>query len=362
MTNLSTLLVSSVFIFNVSLHKYLAVTEGKPTLSDSPVSLPLQEQDSPTGSYSIAGSKDWVLLPTSADTYAVGHMDPGANTHQFVYASTSGSAGLSTTHTMPECAFEPAQWMILQTVDDIANQTITLNEAATSYAKPALTKAKVDVTLVRKFNAGRWNSFCLPFDMTAKQVTRLWGAATQVAEFTRVTEHEDNIVATFDITDGSIQGGRPCLLFIPHEATRLDNTYTLTDIDATTWQRDAKPTTVNRQGLSYAGSYDKTMVPYGSYVFTGDDKLHHVETTTLSMKGFRAYLIHGEGGESLAKPLSISLDGDTPTSIDRLPIPACSSPTDIFHIDGTLARRHTTSTRGLAPGVYLMDGKKIVVK
>lgn len=362
MISLSTLLVSSVFIFNVSQHKYLALTDGKPTLSDTPVSLTLQEQDPATGRYSIAGSNGWSLVPTSDDTYAVGRIDAGANADQFVYPSTGESDRLATTPSLPAVSFEPAQWMILQTGDNVTPQAVTLDEATTSYTKPSLRKALVDVTLLRKFNAGRWNSFCLPFDLSADEVARIWGTEAKVAELKNVSDHDDGIVVSFDLTDDGIKGGQPCLLFLPEAYANADNTYTLAAIDATTWQRTTAPTTVERQGVAYAGSYVKTMVPYGSYVFTGDDKLHHVETTTLPMKGYRAYLIVGDGTEASAKPLTFSVDGDTPTDIDGLPAPMATAPVDIYHIDGTLVRRHATSTRGLAPGVYLMGGKKTVVK
>lgn len=361
MMSLSTLLVSSVFIFNVSQHKYLALADGQPTLSDNPVSLTLEAQDASTGTYSIAGSKGWALVPISGDTYAVGRIDASANADLFVYASMSQDAGLASTYALPENSFKPAQWMILQTGNDIQPQAVTLDEAASSYAKPSLTKALVDVTLVRKFNAGRWNSFCLPFDLTAAQVSSLWGADAKVAEFTSMTTHDNGIVATFDIAADGIKGGQPCLLYVPASAVRSDNTYTLTSIDATTWQRALAPTAIEQHDMSYRGSYAKSLVPNGSYVFTGDDKLHHVETTTLSMKGFRAYLLYGDGTETLSKPLTFSLDGDTPTSIDQLPVPATTTPVDIYHIDGSLVRQRTT-TQGLAPGVYLMEGRKVVVK
>lgn len=354
------LLISSVYIFNISQQKYLSVADGGFAMSDTPVSIDLGEKDAGNGSYTISGTNGWVLVQTSSDTYAVGHADGGANADLFVYASaTDGTT--ATTHSLPDPSFEPAQWLILQTGDGTDNQKVTLDESENSYTKPALAKAKVDVTLKRKFNAGRWNSLCLPFDMTAEQMALTWGADAKVAEFSRLTERNDGITVTFDETDKGIKAGTPCLIFLPEASANTSGTYAIDGIDATTWQRAGEPVAVKHDGIAYEGSYARTTVPYGSWVFGGDDKLHHVETSSLTMKGFRAYLL-ADGTDSFAKPLFWGIADDTPTAITNTGGGTVTAPSDIYATDGTLVRRQASSTAGLPRGVYIAKGKKIVVR
>lgn len=354
------LLISSVYIFNISQHKYLSVADGGITLSSTPVSIELGYKDTDNGTYSIGGSSDWVLVPTSSDTYAVGHADGEANADRFVYTSATDDA-VAMTYSLPDPSFEQAQWLILQTGDGTDNQKATLDEAGETYTRPALAKAKVDVTLKRKFNAGRWNSLCLPFDMTAEQVAVTWGADAKVAEFSQLTEREANIVATFDETDSGIKSGIPCLVFLPEASANSANTYSIENIDATTWQRADEPVAVTHGGIAYKGSYTKSAVPYGSWVFAGDDKLHHVETSSLTMKGFRAYLL-ADGTSTLAKPLLWGVADDAPTGIADTTSGTATATTDIYRVDGTLVRRQATSLTGLPRGVYVTGGKKIVVR
>ena len=41
---------------------------------------------------------------------------------------------------------------------------------------------------------------------------------------------------------------------------------------------------------------------------------------------------------------------------------AFDSPSDIFSVDGTLVKKDATSMLGLAKGVYVVNGKKVIVK
>lgn len=58
---------------------------------------------------------------------------------------------------------------------------------------------------------------------------------------------------------------------------------------------------------------------------------------------------------------NISISDGTATSISRTAFDA-AHPADIFSIDGKLVRSNATTTRGLAPGMYVVGGKKIVVR
>ncbi|MCD8288984.1 MAG: hypothetical protein LUC26_03605 [Prevotella sp.] len=89
--------------------------------------------------------------------------------------------------------------------------------------------------------------------------------------------------------------------------------------------------------------------------------------TTAKVGGFRAYLdassIGEDGGD--VKSLSIVFDDGTTTSIEELDggVNAENSRVRVYSIDGKLIKVAGASeaTKGLARGVYVVDGKKVVV-
>ena len=66
----------------------------------------------------------------------------------------------------------------------------------------------------------------------------------------------------------------------------------------------------------------------------------------------------GASHGSLAAPIRLTLQGIA-TSIDANSV---SGTFDVYSTNGMLVRRNVTSLRGLAPGVYLVRGRKVVVR
>lgn len=70
---------------------------------------------------------------------------------------------------------------------------------------------------------------------------------------------------------------------------------------------------------------------------------------------FAVTAVYADGTES--EPVTVGVA----TEIGKLVVDE-SNPVDIFTIDGKLARRAATTTRGLKPGVYVAGGQKIIVE
>ena len=58
----------------------------------------------------------------------------------------------------------------------------------------------------------------------------------------------------------------------------------------------------------------------------------------------------------------LSEDEYKSTGINDITIDTCNKPANIYNLNGTIVRKNATSTEGLAKGIYLFNGKKIVVK
>ena len=80
------------------------------------------------------------------------------------------------------------------------------------------------------------------------------------------------------------------------------------------------------------------------------------------------YVLTISGGEAqnykfkyISGKLIISGVAEKPTGIDVITISE-NVPRDIYNVHGQLVRRAATSVAGLPAGVYIIDGKKIVVR
>jgi hypothetical protein len=99
-------------------------------------------------------------------------------------------------------------------------------------------------------------------------------------------------------------------------------------------------------------------VPVGSY-FISDNRFYKSTSSTQKMKALRAYFTIGTA--SPAKAYDINVDG-TPTSISLVAPDAAQQSYNVYGINGTLVRRGATSLSNLPKGIYLVNGKKMVVK
>ena len=95
-----------------------------------------------------------------------------------------------------------------------------------------------------------------------------------------------------------------------------------------------------------AGSDD--VISFRCYDSTTDEIVPVAETI----------LFDGDSHGSLAAPIRLTLQGIA-TGIDANSV---SGTFDVYSTNGMLVRRNVTSLRGLAPGVYLVRGRKVVVR
>lgn len=349
MNLLYTLALTSVYIFN-SLGQYLSVGEdGKPAISDKPVAMDVtaaNETPSKDANRWNFGGKDikWILKSSADGTYTLGYQDSDAYSTAFVYTQ---NGTLATSYEEPAATFESAQWKV--STEALKQQTVTLDEAQ-NYVRPKFTGSYVDVTLKRKLYTDEWNSLCLPFPLSAAQIAELWGDGSKVAILTGDSETK----LSFSICD-NIEAGKPCLLD-PKNVNTTDHTYEIKGIDVSTWE--------NNSDLQYIvgstrmkGFFSPTTIKIGSYVIGEANKVYHL-VSDMEAKGFRCYFEDVSGKN---RQLTWGIDNNT-TGIDGTFVtPQAPKVGNIYTVNGQLVRRNSTAA-GLAPGVYIMNGIKLIVK
>lgn len=205
----------------------------------------------------------------------------------------------------------------------------------------------VDVQLKRSLTPTQWNTFCVPFTISADVIAEKFGAGTLVYTFGSMNGNVMNFTAST-----TIEAGKPYI--VKPANTVVNPTFTGVNIEA------SAPEKLGENGFFMQGTYGaKTdLTTDGTNLFLGEGNKFYKPsgTTTAKMKGMRAFFIVPQGTNLAA--LRANIDGAT-TAIDELTT-VVEQPTDnrIYNLQGQFVG---TSFEGLH-GVYVQNGKKVLVK
>ena len=204
-----------------------------------------------------------------------------------------------------------------------------------------------NVTLKRTFyKDGGWNTLCLPFAVNA---TDFEGAEVREVD---VTQSSENTLVFKEAT--TIKAGKPYLIKwakTPNEVCDFVNTFEGVTLVAT-----ATPVKVN-DAITFTGFYNKaTADKLGASVAAigAGNKLFKV--TSGEMKGFRAAFVLNPA--SPAAGIKVVIDGTT-TGIEDLVVDGVKANGRVYNLNGQYVGN---SLNGLLPGIYIQNGKKVVVK
>ena len=129
-----------------------------------------------------------------------------------------------------------------------------------------------------------------------------------------------------------------------------------------------------KQQVQFVGTYvkcfDTNNIPANSYVLNGNNVggtagLWYYRTVPTNTKGFRGWLQSVKGQAS--KVFEYEIEGvveqvnGNATAIDGIEA-AQQHSANIYNLNGQLVRQCATSTEGLPSGLYIVGGKKLVVK
>lgn len=204
----------------------------------------------------------------------------------------------------------------------------------------------VDVQLKRSLTPTQWNTFCVPFTISADVIAEKFGAGTLVYTFGSMNGNVMNFKAST-----TIEAGKPYI--VKPANTVVNPTFTGVNIVA------SDPEKSGENGFFMQGTYGaKTdLLDDGTNLFLGEgNKFYKPAAGSTKMKGMRAFFIVPQGTNLAA--LRANIDGAT-TAIDELTT-VVEHPTDnrIYNLQGQFVG---TSFEGLH-GVYVQNGKKVLVK
>ena len=273
------------------------------------------------------------------------------------------------------------------------------------------TLQKSIVYLHRTMNAGKWNSLVLPINLTVGQVKSIFGDQVHISKFYGAREDHpqrivfDPITANRNDPDAiAIEAGKLYLVKptadggMPQKQTvktfnkdgyniSVEDYYTIvgvtfkkkSEIADNAYSGRVMGDTGNedfdtKQQVQFVGTYvmcfDNDLIPVNSYVLNGNNKggtagLWYYRTVETKTKGFRGWLQSVKGQASKVFEYEIEgvveqVNGNT-TAIDGIEA-AQQHSANIYNLNGQLVRQGATSTEGLPSGLYIVGGKKLVVK
>ena len=241
------------------------------------------------------------------------------------------------------------------------NEVVELDEA-NAYSVTSDTYA--DVTMARKLGAGKWNTFCVPFDMTAEQLVA--NGITKVVELAvdPASTNESVNLTSEEVTE--VKAGVPYLVQVAQDVTEIsvDGVYVTAAAPAAQTIGTAGDYTV-----AMTGNYSATTVPTDAF-FISDNTFYVADAEAeVALKGFRAYItLTNAAGETVeANVRSISIDGGTAgdgtTAIEAVAGEAADQVVDVYTLSGVKVKggvKASEALDGLQRGVYIVNGKKII--
>lgn len=286
--------------------------------------------------------------------------------------------------------------------DLVFQETINLSEKSQNKYKENLT-----MYFQRSFVIGddedKWNSLIMPVSLTKAQFTQAFGEAAQLAQANEVYEaNNGNLVIGFclvnETDDPYLVANKPYIIKVANKFIQdhiiqennplqtieagpltgqvytVDNSLAAGGISYTYNDATAKnPVIVDfpvkqaikdkwrMTGLKFIGSYDNHQnLEAGNYIWN-NGKLY-LTNNTHWMKGYRCWLAptwKGNGSATgNAKLLTFGFGNGETTGIDMPSMGNTSGSTKVYNLNG----QRVDNMLGVQPGIYIVNGKKVVVK
>lgn len=273
------------------------------------------------------------------------------------------------------------------------------------------TLQKSIVYLHRTMNPNKWNSLVLPINLNVGQVKSIFGDQVHISKFYGAREDHPQRIVFDPITadrndpdaiaieadklylvkptaDGGMPQGQTVKTFnkdgynisvtdyytivgvtFKKKSEIADNAYSGRVMGDTGSEEFGTKQQVQFVG-TYVKCFDNDRIPANSYVLNGNNQggtagLWYYRTVETKTKGFRGWLQSANGQASKGIEYEINgvvdqVNGDV-TAIEGIEA-AQQHDANIYNLNGQLVRQGATSTEGLPSGLYIVGGKKVVVK
>lgn len=206
------------------------------------------------------------------------------------------------------------------------------------------TEAGVNNVIVNRTFAKGWNTVCLPFDVAVKSL--------QAAKAQEFVSSNGSSLTFNEVADGVLKANVPYLVFFNNEVS--DPFYYGGKVEAT------NPTPVTYNGFTFVGNYEASKSMEGLYgvASEGDVQKIMLGTAASTLPATCAYFTAPNGQN--ANGLRICFDGGEVTGINQVNGAQAQSAGAVYNLQGIKVSNR--GTNNLPAGLYIMQGKKVIVK
>ena len=204
-----------------------------------------------------------------------------------------------------------------------------------------------NVVMNRTFAAG-WNTYCMPFDYKLSDLS----AEAKAQEFVSSNGYS----LTFDAVNDVLKANVPYLVYFPAETTvgtTEEPLYFVTNVAS------YQPTSVEHSGFTFVGNYEASKSMNGLYgvASEGDVQKIMLGTAASTLPATCAYFTTKNLN---ANGLRICFDGGEVTGINQVNGAQAQSAGAVYNLQGIKVSNR--GTNNLPAGLYIMQGKKVIVK
>lgn len=248
---------------------------------------------------------------------------------------------------------------------DVTSVTLDGNANNTDSISKLEVGKQYNVTLNnRTFRSDRWYSVVLPFSVSQKQMKSVFGDGVKVLHYSDVEGTDLNL---FEHFYQMIVGGTPVLMKPSQKVTNpVFNNVTLTSKTVVD---------IENTGFKCTGSWNNVDFPEYSYFIDAKDNTFYLYDPTKVAQGtkaphagaFRSWIISTSTNPSEAKQLTMHINGIEEQGETTAIWNAISGNDDaevaskgIYSLSGQ--KMNATDTRSLPKGIYIVNGKKFIVK
>lgn len=205
-----------------------------------------------------------------------------------------------------------------------------------------------NVVMNRTFAAG-WNTYCMPFDYNLSSLD----AEAKAQEF--VSSNGSSLTFN-EVADGVLKANVPYLVYFPTETT-VGTTeaprYFVTNVAS------YQPKSVEHSGFTFVGNYEASKSMQGLYGVASEGEVQKIMLGTAGST-LPATCAYFTTKNLNANGLRICFDGGEVTGINQVNGAQAQSAGAVYNLQGIKVSNR--GTNNLPAGLYIMQGKKVIVK
>lgn len=290
--------------------------------------------------------------------------------------SNFSKIGFSGVNFVPDEENQPSGTLELS--EDVAYEPSAPEAAEGSNAVPMYET----ITLNRSFTAKKWNTICLPFTMTEREVENVFGNGTELIILDRVTVDEGHASILMKYHEiQNILAGYPYLIkptqnvdHIEVHNKAIDPAQQIMEFTNNGYTSKGVSGFCNPQVFSSSLTGMASDVTASAYLTAGDIYLSnntlYISRGQSFLKGYRSYLKKEDDGSAPAKSVSFNYfkawEEDEVTAIkvcemsdEALDSFETKKMNGVFSVTG---QKVSNTLNGLTKGIYIFNGRKVIVK